>query len=68
MKKSNKELEFLLNEIFKEGNIVFSLSREVFRRKNNRQIRATKGSSYEEYIQFLRDNKKDGRSTFCLNY
>jgi chemotaxis protein methyltransferase CheR len=60
MKKDNKELELLLNEIFKERNIDFFHYREKFlERRMAARIRATRCSSYEEYIQFLRDNKKE---------
>jgi len=58
--EKNENLKVLLNEVFKERNIDFSQYREnLIERRIASRLRATKRSSYEEYIRFLSGNREE---------
>jgi len=58
--EKNENLKLLLNEVFKERHIDFSQYREnLIERRIASRLRATKRSSYEEYIRFLSGNREE---------
>jgi len=58
--EKDQDLKLLLNEVFKERGIDFSQYREnLIGRRVAVRLRATKYSSYEEYMQFLKDNREE---------
>lgn len=58
--REREDLKSLLNEVFKERRIDFSQYREsLIERRIASRLRATKRSSYEEYIRFLSGNREE---------
>ncbi len=58
--EEHKDLKLLLNEVFKERKIDFSQYREnLIERRIASRLRATKRSSYEEYMRFLSGNREE---------
>jgi len=55
-----QDLRLLLNEVFKERGIDFSQYREsLIGRRVAVRLRATKNSTYEEYMRFLKSNREE---------
>ncbi len=58
--EKNQDLKLLLNEVFKERGLDFSQYREnLIERRVAVRLRATKNSTYEEYTQFLKNNREE---------